>query len=222
MLSRMMRSPDRRVRDLVHREKECCAFLSFRLIELRDEIQLTISLPLEARDAADVLFAPFLAGTVDAAAEGASTSKHDVVKSPEPSGRSTGCDCEPNSARATSTEASQAPKPTGNRVGTAAMTTAGVAVACGVCCVLPFAFPAVALTAFGSVLATFAGVYWWALSVAVGVVGAGWLWVGLQSLRTGRRAASSTLRAMALATLFLGAAVSWLFAESHIIAMLKP
>jgi hypothetical protein len=102
------------------------------------------------------------------------------------------------------------------------MTTAGVAVACGVCCVLPFAFPAVALTAFGSVLATFAGVYWWALSVAVGVVGAGWLWVGLQSLRTGRRAASSTLRAMALATLFLGAAVSWLFAESHIIAMLKP
>jgi hypothetical protein len=168
------------LRDLIQREQECCAFLRFELHEAATEIRLTISVPLEARDAAEVLFAPFLVGVVDTAG---------------------------------------GPR---SRVGAAAMTAAGVAVACGVCWVLPFAAPAVALTAFGGFVATLAGIYWWALSVAVGVVVAGWLWIGWQSLRTGRRTASSTLRAMAVATMFLGVALSWSFVESRIIAALRP
>lgn len=49
----------------------------------------------------------------------------------------------------------------------AAVSSATAAVACGVCCVLPFALPAVALTVVGSVFAAFVHVYWWALTAAI-------------------------------------------------------
>ena len=40
------------------------------------------------------------------------------------------------------------------------------AVACGVCCVLPFAFPAVAAASTGSLLAWFAGAHNWVTALA--------------------------------------------------------
>lgn len=50
------------VRELVRREAECCAFLHFELDVAADAPRLTVAVPAHARDAADVLLAPFLAG----------------------------------------------------------------------------------------------------------------------------------------------------------------
>jgi hypothetical protein len=50
-----------RVREMVRKEQNCCAFLRF---ELRDEpqgLRLTITAPAEARAAADMLFEQFIA-----------------------------------------------------------------------------------------------------------------------------------------------------------------
>lgn len=47
------------LRDLIGKEKECCAFLDFDLKEVRDGVRLRITAPEAARDAADTLFAHF-------------------------------------------------------------------------------------------------------------------------------------------------------------------
>ena len=105
--------------------------------------------------------------------------------------------------------------------GVAAGTGAVAALACGVCCVLPLALPATALSAFGGVIALAAHAYWWALGAAGALVAAGWASVGWQSARTGRRPARSTVIAMGAATLLLGVAWSWSLAVRHIVAVLK-
>lgn len=87
------------------------------------------------------------------------------------------------------------------------------ALACGVCCVLPFALPAVALATFGGALAVVAGIHWWVLAVAVVAVAAAWGWVAWQSFRAARRPARSTLLAMTVSSLILGAAVGWPYLE---------
>lgn len=102
-----------------------------------------------------------------------------------------------------------------------AMTTASLAVACGVCCLLPFALPAVALTTFGGVVAAVAGAYRWALVVAIGAVVVGWSWVIWQSVRSHRAPARSTRRAMVLASLLLVTALAWPTLERAIIAWLR-
>ena len=48
-----------RVREMVRRERECCAFLSFDLRADADEVRLTIRAPEAARDAAELVFAGF-------------------------------------------------------------------------------------------------------------------------------------------------------------------
>jgi hypothetical protein len=48
-----------RVREMVRRERACCAFLTFDLQETSEEIQLIIRAPEEARGAVDMLFAVF-------------------------------------------------------------------------------------------------------------------------------------------------------------------
>jgi len=50
-----------RVREMVRKEQECCAFLTFETHEDLDEIRLTITAPEEAREAADQLFEQFVA-----------------------------------------------------------------------------------------------------------------------------------------------------------------
>ncbi|MGV1955512.1 hypothetical protein ACQZ5G_01330 [Agrobacterium sp. 22-214-1] len=47
------------LRDLVGKEKECCAFLNFDLREDRDGVRLQVTAPEAARDAADTLFVHF-------------------------------------------------------------------------------------------------------------------------------------------------------------------
>lgn len=112
--------------------------------------------------------------------------------------------------------------PGSHRMASVAATTSAVAaVACGVCCVLPFAFPAVAGTMLGAGFAAFAGVYSWATRLALGLVAASWALVAWQSFQTRRRPNPDTLRAMGLATIFLGVALSWPMFEPHIIAALK-
>jgi hypothetical protein len=50
-----------RVREMVRKERACCAFLTFDLQETSEEIQLIIRAPEEARGAVDLLFAVFAA-----------------------------------------------------------------------------------------------------------------------------------------------------------------
>ncbi|HLZ39788.1 MAG TPA: hypothetical protein VKQ11_02440 [Candidatus Sulfotelmatobacter sp.] len=50
-----------RVREMVRKEQECCAFLAFETHEDPDEIRLTITAPEAARKAADELFEQFVA-----------------------------------------------------------------------------------------------------------------------------------------------------------------
>jgi hypothetical protein len=103
----------------------------------------------------------------------------------------------------------------------AAATVAVGAVACGVCCILPFALPAVVLASSGGVLAVFAQAFWGALYLATIMVGGAWLWVFADMRRTGKRPARSTLTMMAVATAALGAAAVWPTIEPHVITVLK-
>ena len=59
-------SPDAaaRVRELVRREAECCAFLRFDLHATSDAVRLAVAVPAGARDATAALLAPFLAGVL--------------------------------------------------------------------------------------------------------------------------------------------------------------
>lgn len=91
---------------------------------------------------------------------------------------------------------------------TAAIVATG-ALACGVCCVLPFALPAAVLAMSGGVLAWFSGLYPWMALVAVVAVVGSWAWIGWQSWRRRKRPARSTLVTMILATGVLAAAVAW-------------
>ncbi len=99
---------------------------------------------------------------------------------------------------------------------TAATTTAIGAIACGVCCVLPFALPAVALAGTGGVIAWFGQAFWGALYTAAALVTLAWTWVAVITFRTKRRPAPSTLRAMLMATVALGVALIWPALEPHI------
>jgi len=100
---------------------------------------------------------------------------------------------------------------------TAATTTAIGAIACGVCCVLPFALPAVALAGTGGVIAWLGQAFWGALYTAGTLVTIAWAWVAVSSIRTGRRPAPSTIRAM----FALGLALAWPVLEPHILEALR-
>jgi hypothetical protein len=48
-----------RVREMVAREQDCCAFLTFDLQDEADTVRLVIEAPEDARDALDAVFEPF-------------------------------------------------------------------------------------------------------------------------------------------------------------------
>jgi len=104
--------------------------------------------------------------------------------------------------------------------GAAALAATG-AVACGVCCVLPFALPAAMLAVTGGFLAWFAGLMPWITGLAALAVVGAWIWVGLQTMRTRRRPARSTLVIMAASSMLLATALAWPRLEGAIIAMLR-
>lgn len=103
----------------------------------------------------------------------------------------------------------------------AAAITATGAVACGVCCVLPFALPAAILAVSGGFLAWFGRLMPWMTTVASAAVAVGWLWVIVQTLRARRRPALSTMLTMSVATLMLLAALAWPHVERLLFALLQ-
>jgi hypothetical protein len=94
-------------------------------------------------------------------------------------------------------------------VGATATIAAAGALACGVCCVLPFALPAAILGLTGGVIGWFAGVQPWLTAASVIAVVVGWAWVSVQSVRARRRPAYSTLATMSVATILMIAAWEW-------------
>jgi hypothetical protein len=54
-----------RVRDMVRREQECCAFLHFDVSEDTEAVRVCITAPERARVAAETLFEQFAAGRID-------------------------------------------------------------------------------------------------------------------------------------------------------------
>jgi hypothetical protein len=53
-----------RVREMIAKERVCCAFLKFYLREDAHEVRLTIGAPEDARDVADALFDEFMGGAM--------------------------------------------------------------------------------------------------------------------------------------------------------------
>src|SRR5205814_10507958 len=70
-----------RVHEMVRNERSCCAFLAFELREAGNEIRLTVTAPETAREAADSLFAQFVASAPAASSCTCATSAS-VVKTP--------------------------------------------------------------------------------------------------------------------------------------------
>ena len=182
-----------RVHEMVRSEQGCCGFLAFDLQEAEGEIHLTITAPEAAREAADSLFEQFLA------------------QSAAPS-----CACVGPALKAATKE------PAGSKAaGAAAMTLSTGAVACGVCCVLPFALPATILASTGPLLAWLVGVHKWVTVLAIFAVLGAWAWIAWQSGRTRRRPATSTLVMMGLSTTLMTVAVLWPLIEKPLIRMLR-
>ena len=185
-----------RVREMVRNERTCCAFLDFDLRETGNEVRLTIKAPERAREAADALFEQF------------------VANAPAPSS----CAC----AASASTEKPASREPAGSKAaGVTAMTLATGAVACGVCCVLPFALPAAVLASTGALLAWFVKLHLWVAILAILSVGGAWAWIAWQTRRTRRKPALSTLFMMGTATMLLTVAVLWPLLEKPLIRMLR-
>jgi cytochrome bd-type quinol oxidase subunit 1 len=111
--------------------------------------------------------------------------------------------------------------PDSKAAGAVAVTASSAALACGVCCVLPFALPAAMLTSLGGVFAWFADVYRWMVPLAVLAVAAGWLWVGWQSWSIKRQPARRTLVVMAFATAMMVLALLWPAFEPFILQLVR-
>jgi hypothetical protein len=172
----------------------CCAFLTFRIDEVGDEVRLTITAPERAREAADALFDQF------------------VANAPAPSS----CAC------ATSASTTPSKEPPGSRAaGVTAMTLSTGAVACGACCVLPFTLPATVLASTGSLLSSFVHMHWWITTFSVLAVMVAWGWIAWQTRRTGRKPAYSTLFMMTASTIFMTISVMWPLIEKPLIRALR-
>lgn len=103
----------------------------------------------------------------------------------------------------------------------AALTAAVGAGACGLCCVLPFALPAVALASAGGILAWLGGAQFWVTVLAGVIVATAWVWIAWRSARTKAKPASGTLFIMTIATGVLLLGVLWPHLEPLIIQALK-
>lgn len=112
-------------------------------------------------------------------------------------------------------------RPSNRAIGTVAATASTAALACGVCCVLPLAIPAAMLGSVGGILAWFARAYHWLTPIALLAVAGGWLWVGYQSRRSGKRPARATLLIMAFASAMMMLAYMWPMFEGAISSLLR-
>jgi hypothetical protein len=182
------------VREMVERERACCAFLTFTLREDADATRLAIIVPEVAREAADLLLAPFLS-TGEAAR--------------------CGCTADPQTGAACSKRSLGE-----RRVGTVATATACSALACAACCVLPFALPSVMLTGIGGLIAWMARSAGWIADLALIAVAGGWVWLVWQSVRARMKPAKSTLCAMGIATVASALALGWPLYEASLLHLM--
>ena len=111
-------------------------------------------------------------------------------------------------------------KSDGKFVGVVTATAGTAALACGVCCVLPIAIPAIALGGTGAVLAWFGRAQGWITWMAAAMVAVGWLWIGWQSIRSKAKTAPATFWWMSAATLALVAAFMWPYLEPIVVSAL--
>ena len=110
----------------------------------------------------------------------------------------------------------------GKAAGLGAMAASSAAViACGACCILPLALPAIALASLGGTLAWLAGAHPWLTGLSVLIVIAAWAWIIWQGRRTGKRQARSTLVLMSISTAFTLLALAWPWIEPSIMAALR-
>jgi hypothetical protein len=183
----------REIEEMVARERECCAFLGFELSHAGDDVLLVIRVPARASENVDALLAPFDGHQRSADAAdccGACDVSAPVVKK------------------------------AGRAAGAAAATSATAVVACAACCVLPLAFPAVAATAAGGLLAWLGGAHAWMTGLAAIVVIAAWSWVWWQFAKHDVRPAKSTFGLMGVASLALILALAWPQIEPPLMAAL--
>jgi hypothetical protein len=129
------------------------------------------------------------------------------------------------SSGATSTLSQATLQPTGTQTGAKAVSLTAVtlatgAVACGACCVLPFALPAAAMASTGSILAWLAGAHAWVTGSALLAVLVAWAWLAWDTARSQRRPARSTLYVMTAATILTAVAVLWPLIERQIVRAL--
>ena len=184
-----------RVREMVRNEQACCSFLTFDLREDPDQIRLVITAPETAREAADMLFAQFVAAEAPQSA----------------------CAC---AGRAPATMRNPEKQIGAKAAGLTAVTLATGAVACGACCVLPLALPAVVLAGTGGILAWFADAHAWVTGLAMLAVIGAWGWIAWQTIQTRCQPAPSTLYLMAAATTLTALAILWPFIEPLLVRAL--
>ncbi len=179
------------IEELIRRENECCAFLEFSVREAVDEVELHITVPPHGAGQTDSLLQPFQ-GTV-------------------PTSATTCCGgYDPTVAEVKSNTA----------VGTAIATSTTAVAACGACCLLPMAFPAIAAGASGAVLASLAASHLSLTVLAAMSVAGGWLWILRQAKRRTASVATSTKVQMGAATAILALAMAWPWIESPLMASL--
>jgi cytochrome bd-type quinol oxidase subunit 2 len=112
----------------------------------------------------------------------------------------------------------------GQKVATAAITTALAAAACTACCVLPFALPVAVLALSGGSIAILDHAHGWMTRLAIGVVICAWSWITWQRKRRGRRITGLALALMIVATVLTATAASWPRLESltfHALGIVK-
>ena len=103
----------------------------------------------------------------------------------------------------------------------AALTTSGGALDCAACCVLPVAFPALAL-AFGGALLVWIDIATKAMFIAAlfSVLGA-WGWIAYRARSSGKRTARATIVMMSVATALLLVGLAFPLLEPFIIDAIR-
>ena len=102
-----------------------------------------------------------------------------------------------------------------------ALATSGGAMACAACCVLPVAFPAIALAGGSAVLVWIdAATKVMFIAALLSVIGA-WGWVIYRARSTGKRTARTTLLMMQIATAVLALGLAFPVYEPFLIKLIK-
>lgn len=102
-----------------------------------------------------------------------------------------------------------------------ALATSGGAMACAACCVLPVAFPAIAVAGGGALLGWIdAATKLMFVAALLSVIGA-WGWVIYRARSTGKRTAKATLLMMQAATAVLALGLAFPAYEPFLIKLIK-